>query len=141
MGRGMFGAAVLGRNWYHQSRRYFPSTNTTTSMELGQRVASLVVDVALCPGLARVRDARDGKHAGSLSRAGGRSRRRFHQPSHLPPSDLCTHLPITITPRTKINAMLAIDLDVFGPVLKSCYLLREQPLLLLWWTVIAREET
>lgn len=45
---------------------------------IGPASRELVVDAALCPGLARVRDARDGKHAGSLSRAGGRSRRRFH---------------------------------------------------------------
>jgi hypothetical protein len=40
----------------------------------------------------------------------------FTQPFHLSPSDLCTHLPITITPRTKINAMLALNLDTLDVV-------------------------
>jgi len=117
MERGVFVAAVLGRYWYHQSRRYLLDVNTATSMKLGQRVASLVVDVALCPGLARFRDAARAENMlalGALSRADGRSRRRrrFHPAISSRRLVSALALPITITPHTRRIAMLAVVIDV-----------------------------
>ena len=101
-GRGMFVAAVLGRYRYHQSRRCLPGTSSTMSMGLIQRVASLTVDGALCPGLARVRDARERKTCCLSVALTEGAAAAFTQPSQpVSPSGLCTHLPITITSHAK----------------------------------------
>lgn len=82
MGRRMFVAAVLGRCWYHQSRRYFVDTNSAKSTNLGQRVAGLVVNAALAGAVWRCTAAENMlAAAASLSRS--RKEPPPRSPSHL----------------------------------------------------------
>lgn len=116
------------------------------SMELIQRVASLTVDGALCPGLARVRDAREQRKTCCLSVAlteGAAA--AFTQPSHLISSHI-NHLlsaltfPITIVSHAIIVAILAAIADTRNVNTKSGLLLRTPHRLHFWRTVIANAQ-
>ena len=125
----MFVKAVLGRYRYHQSRRCLPSTSRTMSIELIQRVASLTVDGALCPGLARVRDAREQRKTCCLSVALTEGAAAAFQPSHLLSSQI-NHLlsaltfPITITSLAILVAIPAVVVDTHNVNTKPDLLLR-----------------
>ena len=127
MGREMFVAATLGRYWYHQSRRCLSGTNTTTSIKMTQQVVRLLVDGALCPGLARVRDARERKTCCLSVALTEGAAAAFTQPSHLVSSShhpvTALTFPITITSHARITAMLATILDTHNANAKSDLLL------------------
>ena len=132
----MFVAAALGRYGYHQSRRYLSDTSSTMRMKLIQRIVRLLVNVALCPGLARFRDAREAENMLALSVALTEGAAAAASTSHLiSPSHLCTHLSMTTTPYPRILAMLAVISNKHGANIRSHSRLRKPHRLQLWRTI------